>query len=326
MTRALARRRIGGAARHRGRAARNPIRRGPSPSSCPIPPAARPTWWRASSRRSSPPSSARTSSSRTSAAAAPTSRASACARSAPDGHTLYIPNLQILRQRVALQVAAVRHREGLRADRHDQQQPAGADRRASRSPPNTLPELVAWMKTTHGARWRIPAPAAPAISPRSCWRRRSASRSTTFPIAAPRPMLQDTLGGHVDLFFATPQQVVGRSPPARSRLRHHRRGALAAAAAACRASCRPTGRSSRSCSGTSCWRRPARRSRSSTRSTPRCRRRSQDPAILAAWAKTGVSAYPKEQQTPAGAAAYLKKEIAHWGQVVRDNKIEAPTN
>ena len=28
----------------------------------------------------------------------------------------------------------------------------------------------------------------------------------------------------------------------------------------------------------------------------------------------------------AGAAAYLKKEIAHWGQVVRDNKIEAPSN
>ena len=52
----------------------------------------------------------------------------------------------------------------------------------------------------------------------------------------------------------------------------------------------------------------------------------EDPAILAAWAKTGVSAYPKEQQSPAGAAAYLKKEIAHWGQVVRDNNIEAPAN
>ena len=37
-------------------------------------------------------------------------------------------------------------------------------------------------------------------------------------------------------------------------------------------------------------------------------------------------AYPKEQRTPAGAAAYLKSEIAHWGQVVRDNKIEAPAN
>ena len=52
----------------------------------------------------------------------------------------------------------------------------------------------------------------------------------------------------------------------------------------------------------------------------------RDPVILAAWAKTGVSPYPKEQQTPAGAAAYLKKEIAHWGQVIRDNKIEASAN
>ena len=52
----------------------------------------------------------------------------------------------------------------------------------------------------------------------------------------------------------------------------------------------------------------------------------EDPTIFAAWAKTGVSPYPKEQRTPAGAAAYLKKEIAHWGQVVRDNNIEAPSN
>ena len=32
------------------------------------------------------------------------------------------------------------------------------------------------------------------------------------------------------------------------------------------------------------------------------------------------------QQTPEGAAAYLKSEIDRWGQVVRDNKIEAPAS
>jgi hypothetical protein len=36
--------------------------------------------------------------------------------------------------------------------------------------------------------------------------------------------------------------------------------------------------------------------------------------------------YPKAQRTAAGAAAYLKSEIERWGQVVRDNKIEAPAN
>jgi len=51
-----------------------------------------------------------------------------------------------------------------------------------------------------------------------------------------------------------------------------------------------------------------------------------DPEILKIWAASGMVPYPKAQQTPAGAAAYLKSEIERWGQVVRDNKIEAPAN
>src|SRR5215510_3698553 len=33
---------------------------------------------------------------------------------------------------------------------------------------------------------------------------------TYVPYRGAAPMLQDTLGGHIDLFFATPQQVVGQ--------------------------------------------------------------------------------------------------------------------
>jgi tripartite-type tricarboxylate transporter receptor subunit TctC len=51
-----------------------------------------------------------------------------------------------------------------------------------------------------------------------------------------------------------------------------------------------------------------------------------DPEILKAWATSGMFPYPKEQRTPVGTAAYLKSEIERWGQVVRDNKIEAPSN
>jgi tripartite-type tricarboxylate transporter receptor subunit TctC len=51
-----------------------------------------------------------------------------------------------------------------------------------------------------------------------------------------------------------------------------------------------------------------------------------DPVILKAWATSGMAPYPAAQRTPEGAAAYLKQQIAHWGEVVRDNKIEAPTN
>jgi hypothetical protein len=49
-----------------------------------------------------------------------------------------------------------------------------------------------------------------------------------------------------------------------------------------------------------------------------------DPAILKSWADTGVAPYPKDQRSPAAARALLRNEIARWGQVVRENNIQAP--
>ena len=49
-----------------------------------------------------------------------------------------------------------------------------------------------------------------------------------------------------------------------------------------------------------------------------------DPAILKSWAESGVAPYPKEERSPAAARALLKREIARWGDVVRDNNIQAP--
>jgi len=47
-----------------------------------------------------------------------------------------------------------------------------------------------------------------------------------------------------------------------------------------------------------------------------------DPAVIKLWAETGVVPYPKEQRSTAAARALLKSEIARWGQVVRDNNIQ----
>ena len=46
-----------------------------------------------------------------------------------------------------------------------------------------------------------------------------------------------------------------------------------------------------------------------------------DPAILKTWEDTGVSAFPKDERSPAAGRKYLKSEIARWGQVIRDNDI-----
>jgi putative tricarboxylic transport membrane protein len=48
-----------------------------------------------------------------------------------------------------------------------------------------------------------------------------------------------------------------------------------------------------------------------------------DPTIVKNWAAQDVSAFPPDQRSPAAAEAFLKSEIARWGEVIRDNNIHA---
>jgi tripartite-type tricarboxylate transporter receptor subunit TctC len=50
----------------------------------------------------------------------------------------------------------------------------------------------------------------------------------------------------------------------------------------------------------------------------------QDKELLDLWDKAGIEVYPPEQRTTEGARALLRKEIERWRQVVRDNNIETP--
>ena len=49
-----------------------------------------------------------------------------------------------------------------------------------------------------------------------------------------------------------------------------------------------------------------------------------DPAVIKAWADTGVTPYPKDKRSPAAARTMLKSEIRRWTQVIRDNNIQGP--
>ena len=46
-----------------------------------------------------------------------------------------------------------------------------------------------------------------------------------------------------------------------------------------------------------------------------------DPSVVKNWAAQDVTAFPPDQRSPAAAEAFLKSEIARWGQVIRDNNI-----
>ena len=47
-----------------------------------------------------------------------------------------------------------------------------------------------------------------------------------------------------------------------------------------------------------------------------------DPAIVKSWADTGVTPFPRDQRSPQAAQALLRSEIERWGQVVRENNIQ----
>ena len=246
------------------------------------------------------------------------------ARAAPDGHTLYIPNLQFS--------ANVSLYNTLPFDTEKDFVPIGMINNnplvltARKSiPANTQSELAAWMKTTK-ARMAHPGIGSTGHLATFLLAQALGVEVTHIPYRGAAPALQDILGGHVDLFFATPQQVVGNVTA----------GEIKAFGITSRqpSPLLPQVPSFVQAYGPKLeilfWHimlAPAGTPATIVDALNAALQEAvEDPVIVAAWANTGVSAYPKEQRTPAGAAAYLKKEIAHWGQVVRENKIEAPSN
>ena len=242
------------------------------------------------------------------------------ARSAPDGTTLFVHNLQIS--------ANVALYKSLPFDTEKDFLPIAminsnplvlVGRKTLEA--TTLPELAAWMKK-NPARIGHPGVGSTGHLATALLAQALGVEVTHIPYRGAAPMLQDTLGGHIDLFFATPQQVVGQFASGEVKV---------------------FGITSKDTSpqfpgvpsfvaaygpklAIDFWQimlAPA--------GTPKpivdaidgaLQEALDDPEILKVWAQSGMAPYPKAQRT----LAYLKSEIDRWGQVVRDNKIEAPAN
>ena len=246
------------------------------------------------------------------------------ARSAPDGTMLFIHNLQIS--------ANVALYKSLPFDTEKDFLPIAminsnplvlVGRKTLEA--KTLPELVAWMKK-NPARIGHPGVGSTGHLATALLAQALGVEVTHIPYRGAAPMLQDTLGGHIDLFFATPQQVIGQFASGEVKV---------------------FGITSKDTSpqfpgvpsfaatygpklAIDFWQimlAPAGTPKPIVDAIDRALQEAlDDPEILKVWAQSGMAPYPKMQRTPAGATAYLKSEIDRWGQVVRDNKIEAPAN
>jgi len=246
------------------------------------------------------------------------------ARSAPDGHTLFIHNLQISANVALYKTLPFDTEKDFAPIAMINSNPLVLTGRKS-LPASTLPELAAWMKTTQ-ARMAHPGTGSTGHLATFLLAQALGVDVTHVPYRGAAPAMQDILGGHIDLFFATPQQVVGQFAA----------GDIKAFGITSKDTSPqfPGVASFVQAYGPkleiSFWHimlAPA--------GTPHpiidalnagLQEALKDPDILRAWTASGMAPYPPEQRTPEGAAAYLKQQIAHWGAVVRDNKIEAPTN
>src|ERR1700716_1336415 len=243
------------------------------------------------------------------------------ARAAPDGYTLLLHNLQIS--------ANVSLYNNLPFDTEKELTPVIF---INNNPlvligrktlePNTAKELLAYMKTKV-VKMAHPGVGATGHLATSLLAQEAKVTVDHIPYRGAAPALQDIAGGHVDLFFATPQSVVEQVASAQMKAY----GITAK---------EPSPQFSTAASFVQelgpkleilYWHALFAPAGTPDGIVEKLNSALQeimvDPAILKSWADTGVAPYPKDQRSPAAARALLKSEIARWGQVVRDKNIQA---
>jgi len=188
---------------------------------------------------------------------------------------------------------------------------------------NTLAELLALMKK-QTLKAATPGIGSTGHLATSLLAQEAEVQIDLIPYRGAAPALQDILGGHVDLFFATPQSVVPQVKAGEMK-------AYGITAAQSTPEF-PTAESFVNRFGPKLeilyW-----HALFAPAATPEAVIDKlnaalveivSDPAIVKSWADIGVAPYPQDQRSPAAARAMLRSEIARWGQVVRDNNIQGP--
>ena len=242
------------------------------------------------------------------------------ARGAKDGHTLLLHNLQISANVALYPKLAFDTEKDLAPVAFINQNPLVLVGRKSLAA-NTLPELLAEMKKSP-VRMAHPGTGSTGHLATSLLAKEAKVEVVGVPYRGAAPALQDIAGGHVDLFFATPQSVV--QTVANGQMKAYGITTKAASPQF------PGVASFVDALGPKLeifyW-----HALFAPGGTPKgvIDKLSavllgvlDDPAIVKAWAETGVTPFAKDQRSPQAAQALLQSEIARWSQVVRENNIQ----
>jgi len=243
-------------------------------------------------------------------------------RAAPDGHMLLVHNLQIAAN-VALHPSLPFDTEkDLVALAFINHNPLVLVGRRS-LPANTLAELIASMRTAP-LKMAHPGTGSTGHLTTALFAQEARVAIDHIPYRGAAPALQDVIGDHIDLFFATPQSVVEAVPA----------GQVKAFGITTKEPSRqfpnvtPMAQALGPNLEISYW-----HALFAPAATPRpildklaavLQEIMEDPALIRIWADAGVTPYPKELRAPATAQALLASEVARWGAVVRANNIQPP--
>jgi tripartite-type tricarboxylate transporter receptor subunit TctC len=244
------------------------------------------------------------------------------AHAAPDGYTLLLHNLQISANVALYKNVNYDTEKDLVPIIFINNNPLVLVGRKTLEP-NTLTELLDLMKK-QTLKAATPGVGATGHLATSLLAQEAKVKVDLIPYRGAAPALQDVTGGHVDLFFATPQSVVQQI----------KAGQMKAYGITAKEKSPelPTADSFVKAFGPKLeilyW-----HALFAPAGTPddvinklnaTLQKIISDPAIVKSWADTGVTPYPNDQRSVAAARALLKSEIARWGQVVRDNDIQGP--
>jgi len=244
------------------------------------------------------------------------------AHAAPDGYTLLLHNLQISANVALYKSLPFDTEKDLTPIIFINNNPLVLVGRKTLEA-DTLTELLALMKK-QTLKAATPGVGATGHLATSLLAQEAKVAIDLIPYRGAAPALQDILGGHVDLFFATPQSVVQQVKAGEMKAYGITTSEKSPEI--------PTAESFVNVFGPKLeilyW-----HALFAPAGTPEAviiklnsalQEIVSDPAIVNSWADTGVAPYPKDRRSPAAARAMLKSEIARWGQVVRDNNIQGP--
>ena len=245
------------------------------------------------------------------------------ARAVPDGHMLLLHNLQISANVSLYGNLPFDTEKDLTPVIFINNNPLVLTGRKTLAP-NTLGELIAYGKT-HVLKMAHPGIGATGHLATSLFAQEAKLSVDHIPYRGAAPALQDIAGGHVDLFFATPQSVLQQVASGQMKAYGITAKAPSPQFPGVESFVQALGPKLEILYWHALFAPAGTPDAIVETLNATVQTIAADPALLKSWADTGVSPYPQDQRSPAAARALLRSEIARWGQVVRDNNIQAPT-